>query len=1321
MNRFSKRIPVAYHGVLLLVVFFGITTLTGARLVRAQTAETLNFQGKIVRNDSGNVGINVSSSETTCISGGADSCDFKVVYYDASTGGNTLGTEQFSNIEIGAYDGVFNLPLGAGDTWTAGTETTFLDIFINNSTVYAQVHFDKEGDAYPGGAYSDAFGRMAVRAAPFAIRANSADNINGFGEDNFVQFAPSGVQTDTSTSSSIFINKTGGSGNILQLQKSAADVFVIDNSGNVGINTTTPESLLDVYAGVVGDIFEPAITLRAEDALAGGNPELRLGFDYDYLTGGFNAITFESYEPLAGGEGHFIFRSSGTLSPYRVEIRNGSLMTTEDLMIGGDTPLTSMFSVDQSAGIIYLGADQSANPILRFEATDNDTADFGFNTNDSFYFTGGNLGIGDTSPASALTVGNGDLFQVNSSGQIAAAAGITSSGTITFSGLSNGVVTVSSGVLSGGTIGASFITADSLDFTEFKDSLALDASTDIAVDGTEVFSITNTGTGNSFQVNDAGSDTTPFIIDASGNVGIGVTSASYPLDVNKSFSAGSGNTQAVYIYANRGLLSDLETGNHIGVFVDTRLDDQTVSSRRLNANTRGISSSISFQNSATNYGSAIVFHATTVNYNSSGTPNGRLSFFEAEIGAGAARYGDVYGLRINSLSGISGTAYGVYVTDGKSYFGGQVGVGTSSPSSTSMLHVSGADSNLIGLIAGSTKGVRIGADSTGGRIGGVDQTGAASDQPLTITGTYISFGLPSEAMRLASGGNLGIGDTSPASALTVGNGDLFQVNSSGQIAAAAGITSSGTITFSGLFADRLVATTTGGQLTNTLSSANLALSISDETGSGLLVFGTSPTFTTSITTPQVTYAGGTLSIQTTDSNAISLNSGSDTIVLGTSNTSGDDLLIPDRISDWDNGAYYLDPSSTSVLVNLTVTTSENKTSATTPLLLGGSLAASNLIIQSTSGNGSGDFISLRVGNNGATEAIRVVSSGAIAIGQSSVTSGRQIDTSSGGYLTSAGVWTSTSSRALKENYTLLDYDQILNNISELSVEKWSYKVDDSKYYHIGPYAEDFYQLFSVGQDNRSIAAMDTSGVALAGIKGLVNRVADLKIMINGIKNADRSLRSTDPNSAKILGENTSRISEIDLRIDALEASIAILGVGTGSPQQYWSMTNTGIKADTEIETEGVYSGFGVFGDLSSDTLSVANGLFRISTAGNVAVSGDMLISGVLYGDGGLLQIDGDLQLDRLIAKQILIDTSDQGARTAGSGELTASTTEVTIDTISVEEGSKILVTPTSDTGGQVLYVKDKVVGKGFTVSVGSPIPNGVTFDWWILNTYDDAK
>ena len=53
------------------------------------------------------------------------------------------------------------------------------------------------------------------------------------------------------------------------------------------------------------------------------------------------------------------------------------------------------------------------------------------------YFAG-NVGIGDTSPASALTVGSGDLFQVNSSGAIAAVTGYTqASGAFAFSGGGN--------------------------------------------------------------------------------------------------------------------------------------------------------------------------------------------------------------------------------------------------------------------------------------------------------------------------------------------------------------------------------------------------------------------------------------------------------------------------------------------------------------------------------------------------------------------------------------------------------------------------------------------------------------------------------------------------------------------------------------------------------------------------------------------------------------------------------------------------------------------------------------------------------------------
>jgi hypothetical protein len=91
----------------------------------------------------------------------------------------------------------------------------------------------------------------------------------------------------------------------------------------------------------------------------------------------------------------------------------------------------------------------------------------------------------------------------------------------------------------GTTLGISGVTAgalapDSLDFTEFKDAMALDAPTDIAVTGSNVLSISNTGTGNSLLVRDEASDGSPFVIDATGSVAVGTTTpnASALLDLD---------------------------------------------------------------------------------------------------------------------------------------------------------------------------------------------------------------------------------------------------------------------------------------------------------------------------------------------------------------------------------------------------------------------------------------------------------------------------------------------------------------------------------------------------------------------------------------------------------------------------------------------------------------------------------------------------------------------------------------------------------------------------------------------------------------------
>lgn len=130
-----------------------------------------------------------------------------------------------------------------------------------------------------------------------------------------------------------------------------------------------------------------------------------------------------------------------------------------------------------------------------------------------------------------------------------------------------------------------------------------------------------------------------------------------------------------------------------------------------------------------------------------------------------------------------------------------------------------------------------------------------------------------------------------------------------------------------------------------------------------------------------------------------------------------------------------------------------------------------------------------------------------------ITNIKPIDTATGAYLSSGGSWTNNSSRDVKENFELLNPQEVLTKISELQVESWNYKIEGSSIKHIGPFAEDFYDVFGVGNDNKHISSLDTSGVALLGIQGLLTRTQSLEASVNALEISLDSLKISEKEGA----------------------------------------------------------------------------------------------------------------------------------------------------------------------------------------------------------------
>ena len=329
-----------------------------------------------------------------------------------------------------------------------------------------------------------------------AVGITALDALNNSGADYNVAVGPSALTSNTSGSSNTSIgvgslqNNTSGSFNTAQ------GISVMSSNTDGSYNSAYGSyALLSNSSG----IYNSALGYESLYANNDGNMNVAMGYQSGrYILDGVTANTTGDLSVFLGAKS-------------RPKADNES----NQIVIGYN-------AIGLGSNTVVLGNDNITTTALK-----------------------GKVGIGGTSPGAELTV-YGDTL-LNGSGRYVNFGTATSSSGYGFRD--------NSGVLEFKNSGGSWASILTYMFTDGGTATYLTSQTDdIAFGGTdnsspfyfdesaELLTLTNTTAGNSFRVNDQSSDTSPFVVDASGNVGIGTTSPVYKLDIVGTLKASGATT-----------------------------------------------------------------------------------------------------------------------------------------------------------------------------------------------------------------------------------------------------------------------------------------------------------------------------------------------------------------------------------------------------------------------------------------------------------------------------------------------------------------------------------------------------------------------------------------------------------------------------------------------------------------------------------------------------------------------------------------------------------------------------------------------------------